>query len=245
MKYIDISILKEEPIKKVEAKLIIEPLAPLSMVSDLPGSYYKSLLYPTKKMICGLFENILGWHFDNNTRNTIIAELKKTRKKQKIDIDYKVFFQGSTYIPLLMEYFDFVSAPTIDHFKALCTYDDYWSKAYRRADSHLHINGIRYMNADTIADYMAFFEGIDNNADLKSKEKNSEKDNWFKKHIGEFAQYYVSPAKKEFVHLEGQLLFDLLIDDHLYRLLSNCCPQNNVGYMGNNEGWVNILICKQ
>jgi CRISPR-associated protein Cas5 len=50
IKEIDITILKEPP--KITEKVIleIEPLAPLSMVSDLPGSFYKALKSPNKKM---------------------------------------------------------------------------------------------------------------------------------------------------------------------------------------------------
>lgn len=244
MKSIDISILSQKPCLDVKAQLTIQPLAPLSMVSELPGSYYKSLKYPSKKMVCGLFENILGWHFDNDTRSKIIGDLKKTRKKQKIDIDYKDFTQGSTYIPLLMEYFEMPSVPSIEDFRGLCTYDDYWSKAYRRADSYQHINGLRYMNADTIGRYTRAFEEIDDDENLKSNEKNQRKTSWFKRHIGEFAQYYSSPAKKEFVHLNGRLVYDIAIDPCLYSLLFTACRQVNVGYLGNNEGWVDISICE-
>lgn len=244
MKSIDITILSQKPCLDVKARLTIQPLAPLSMVSELPGSYYKSLKYPSKKMVCGLFENILGWHFDNDTRARIINDLKKTRKKQKITIDYKDFTQGSTYIPLLMEYFEMPSVPSIEEFKALCTYDDYWSKAYRRADSHLHINGLRYMNADTISQYTKAYEEIDGDEELKSNEKNQRKTSWFKKHIGEFAQYYSSPAKKEFVHLDGRFVYDIIIDPCLYSLLFAICRQVNIGYLGNNEGWVDISICE-
>ena len=74
MNNIDISILKEKPLLDMKVQLIIEPLAPLSMVAELPGSYYKSLMHPSKKMICGLFENILGWHFDINTRMAILKD---------------------------------------------------------------------------------------------------------------------------------------------------------------------------
>ena len=61
---IDLSILKKLPELKTQAVLSIRPLAPLSMVSELPGSFYKTMKYPSKKMLCGLFENMLGWHFD-------------------------------------------------------------------------------------------------------------------------------------------------------------------------------------
>ena len=99
MKYIDITILKKEPLLDIQAILIIEPLAPLSMVSDLPGSYYKSSKIPSKKMICGLIENVIGWHFSAKMRISILNQIKQSRENIN---DYEL---GSTYKPLLMDYF--------------------------------------------------------------------------------------------------------------------------------------------
>lgn len=102
---IDLSILERLPELKMQAVLTIRPLAPLSMVSELPGSFYKTMKYPSKKMLCGLFENMLGWHFDNKLRLVIFKEMVKVRKKQKIDLKKEQVMQGSTYLPLLMDYF--------------------------------------------------------------------------------------------------------------------------------------------
>ena len=103
---IDFSILKKLPELKTQAVLSIRPLAPLSMVSELPGSFYKTMKYPSKKMLCGLFENMLGWHFDNSLRLEIFKDMVKARKKQKIELKKEQFIQGSTYLPLLMDHFD-------------------------------------------------------------------------------------------------------------------------------------------
>ena len=74
---IDLSILKKLPEVKTQAVLSIRPLAPLSMVSELPGSFYKTMKYPSKKMLCGLFENMLGWHFDNKLRLKIFKDMPR------------------------------------------------------------------------------------------------------------------------------------------------------------------------
>jgi CRISPR-associated protein Cas5 len=75
MTKIDLSILKSVPQLSVNAELRIEPLAPLSMVSELPGSFYKAMSRPDKKIICGLIENILGWHIDWRDRKCISKEI--------------------------------------------------------------------------------------------------------------------------------------------------------------------------
>ena len=115
---IDLSILKKLPELQKQAVLTIRPLAPLSMVSELPGSFYKTMKYPSKKMLCGLFENMLGWHFDNKLRLEIFKHMVKIRKKQKIELKKEQFKQGSTYLPLLMEYFDISGNISLKEFKS-------------------------------------------------------------------------------------------------------------------------------
>ena len=80
---IDISLLFEKPELDSSVILIIQPLAPLSMVSGLPGSYYKTERIPTKFMLSGLFENLLGWHFSKEDRAKIFREMKKAHKKNR------------------------------------------------------------------------------------------------------------------------------------------------------------------
>ena len=77
---IDLAVLQKIPHKIVKTKLVVEPLAPLSMVSEMPGSFYKTLNVPSKKMICGLIENVLGWHIDwkgNTKRHREVEEKTK------------------------------------------------------------------------------------------------------------------------------------------------------------------------
>ena len=74
MEKLDISLLFKNPIKDKEVILTIEPLAPLSMVNTIPGSYYKTQKAPTKFNISGVFENVLGWHLSDNTLSKFFKE---------------------------------------------------------------------------------------------------------------------------------------------------------------------------
>lgn len=103
---IDLSILRKMPELDKRVVLAVRPLAPLSMVDELPGSFYKTLKHPSKKMICGLFENMLGWHFDKKMRLEIFKDMVKVRKKLNVKLEKEEFVRGSTYLPLLMDYFD-------------------------------------------------------------------------------------------------------------------------------------------
>lgn len=231
----DISILGKEPILDKNAILTITPLAPLSMVAEMPGSYYKTLSKPSKKMLCGLFENVLGWHFDLETRKSIAKDIKKYRQKNKLQ--YESHIAGSTFMPLLMDFFQIDGEPQIE-MTSFCNYDDLWSKAYRRSDSYRHMNGIRFMNFDTIQNYKNCFSEIEKSNGDKDKLRNE----WFKNHIGEIPLFYSSPTIREYIHVNGSFLYSLRLSSELYSLLEMKIKENNIGYLGNNEGWIDLKI---
>lgn len=234
---IDISILREKPELSKKIILEIEPLAPLSMVSDMPGSFYKTLNVPNKKMICGLIENVLGWHIDWRDRKVIQQDVKELRETQ--NVAYSNETKGSTYIPLLMEYFDVVDEPQID-FSLVCFFDDLWSRCYRRSDEVVHPKG-----TDNI-DYRY----IPQKWELKRDEKNQEKvddkalKEFFKEKNDFFPMYYTKPTVREYIHLHGRYIIPMLMDEKLFTMLYDILDTNNIGYLGNNEGWVNLKLSK-
>lgn len=232
MEQINISILRKKP--ELNAKVIfqLEPLAPLSMVSELPGSFYKSLTSPTKKMLCGLFENILGWHLSYNHRTALQKELIKFRRKQKID--YKMPQNGSTYIPLLMEFFDIELVTIPEYFM----YNDMWSKAYRRADADVHPKGTPNI------DYRLIPVKRNKPRDSKKPKQiaNDELLKLFLTNKGKFPLYYSTPTTREFTEWSKVVEIILLIDKELLELIKTAIQINNLGYLGTSEGWVNLKI---
>ncbi len=97
----DISPIFEQPYLSEKVKLTIIPLAPLSMVSDIPGSYYRSDKKPSKFHLSGLMENILGWHISNEDRLAIHKEIKEAYKNVHKIKEYKMPISNSGYIPLV------------------------------------------------------------------------------------------------------------------------------------------------
>ena len=223
---IDISILKHLPSLTEQALMEIRPLAPLSMVSDMPGSYYKTLRKPDKKMLCGLIENVLGWHIDLADRKKLYKDLKLLRKKNN---------------SLLMDYFDFNEEVKVDKLKSVCFYDDMWSRCFRRSDTHKHIGGCRNIDYSIIAEKYRVFDEIENS---DSKEKDKEKDDWFKSHIGQFPFYYSTPTTREFLNLDGIFKIKMSVDKQLLEMLTASLQNHNIGYLGSSEGWVDIKIEK-
>jgi CRISPR-associated protein Cas5 len=236
---INFEILKHEPLLDTNAIVSIRPLAPLSMVSDMPGSYYKTLQKPDKKMLCGLFENILGWHISLADRKSIYKDLKQARKKSKCQFVDK--YNGSTYLPLLMDYFDIDGDVKIDNLKNACFYDDMWSRCFRRSDTYKHIGGCRNIDYSIIAEKYRVFAEIEE-SDSDSKVKDKARDDWFKNHIGQFPFYYSTPTTREFVNLDGIFKIKLSVDKQLLDMLSVGLQNNNIGYLGSSEGWVDIKI---
>lgn len=234
---IDIEILRKIPNKTIKAILSIEPLAPLSMVSEMPGSFYKTLNVPSKKMICGLIENVLGWHIDWRDRKVIQQDIKELRKRQKAV--YSNEAKGSTYIPLLMEYFDIIDQPTID-FSEVCFFNDLWKRCYRRADEVVHPKG-----TDNI-DYRYIPQKWKLKRDEKNREKVDDKalKEFFKEKIDFFPMYYTTPTVREYIHLHGRYIIPMLMDEKLFVMLYDILDTNNIGYLGNNEGWVNLKLSK-
>jgi CRISPR-associated protein Cas5 len=232
MKRIDLTILKKEPKFDKKATLIIEPLAPLSMVNDLPGSFYKSLKSPTKKMLCGLFENTLGWHISIAQRSLIQKDLKKLRRKQKIDFSEPQ--NGSTYIPLLMEYFDIELVVTPPSFH----YNDLWSKAYRRSDAVVHPKGTMNLSYELIPVKREKTRDEKKPKQISSKEL----EGLFKENLGKFPLYYSSPTSREYVSFNGCIEVSILINTELLKSIKTALQYNNHLYLGNSEGWVNLKI---
>lgn len=229
---ISLTILKRVP--KLDARVILEirPLAPLSMVSDMPGSFYKTLLYPSKKMICGLMENMLGWHFDKALRTEIFNDRKKYMKKHGIAINIKDYQQGSTYIPLLTDFFQMSEKPSLKDFKSMCYYTDLWNKCYRRSDSSMHLNGCRNIDINLVAEKHKVF------GEFAAKDKEA----WFKEHIDKIPCFYTTPTNREFVDIDAVYYIVLNVDSELAKLLESA--YNGICYLGNSEGWVHVDIKK-
>ena len=255
---ISLSLLKHAPVLDARINMEIRPLAPLSMISEMPGSFYKTLRYPSKKMICGLIENMLGWHFDRILRKHIFNDWKKVMKKYGKSVNIKEYQHGSTYIPLLMDYFELSEKPSLIDFKSICTYTDLWTKCYRRDDSSKHLNGCKNLDDSLIAEKQAFFSNVErlkkeaekikkakdvSNADktriaVKAETAKKEKESWFQEHIGQIPCFYTTPTNREYIDLDAIYNIPLEIDSNLSHILEHAC--NGICYLGNSEGWIHI-----
>lgn len=234
---LDLEILKKIPEPNLKVILEIEPLAPLSMVSELPGSYYKTLKSPDKKMLCGLFENILGWHISLAHRKEIFKELTSIRKEQakkNSKFEFVDGTKGSTYIPLLMDFFEIkllVVPETV-------FYDDLWSKAYRRSDADVHPKGTFNLDYHIIP----LKRQQPRDKDKPQKIDNVALFDFFKNNVDSYPLYYSTPTSREYVFVKGKYQIQIEIDSDLFKRLWDRLTCENLGYIGNSEGWIDLKL---
>lgn len=228
----DISFLFECPTLDKQALLTIEPLAPLSIVSSLPGSYYKSLDKPTKANLCGIFENVLGWHIGQNERKAILKRIVTVYKKEYQISDFEIEKSLVGYTSLLGHLFriDLLFTPTI-----VLRYDDLWTQHLKDKDVR-HLKGTPNLNYPLIKEKQR----------LPTDEKGKVVDDTYTKFIKEnnsgFPIYYSSPTPREFIVLEGNYEIKVSINNSLLKRLKEALGYNNSAYLGTNEGWIDLSI---
>jgi CRISPR-associated protein Cas5 len=223
----DIQFLFEKPDLIKDVLLTILPLAPISMVNSLPGSYYKTEHAPDKFMLCGLFENILDLHLSEGDRNTIRKKITNHYKKK-----YKLIYQPSNssagYRPILFHLFDIGQPLVIPDLKF---YEDMWTQ-------HLIGNDERHLRGVVNYDWRIENEMIR----LKERNDTKERNNFFENNRDRFPRYYRSPQQREFLITKGEYIFKLKMTSTLFQLIENAVRDNNIGYLGTSEGWVNISV---
>lgn len=222
----EIKILENKPELNKKIRLIIEPLAPLSMVSDLPGTYYKVQKIPDKFKLCGLFENILGWQFSKKDRQAIVRSLKSHYKKKFKEKDYDLEVSNSGYQPLLLDFFEIGMVYKSESMN----YNDLWKRSFRRNDEDVHPKGTPNIDYQKLREKQIQLKSIS----LKE---------FYKSNLSSFPLYYTTPTLREYTDYLGQSIqLSLKIDQNLLSLLSQAINECSSAYLGNSEGWVEIKI---
>ncbi len=183
-------------------------------------------------MICGLFENLLGWHFDVKTREAIFKDMAKVRKNNKVEIKEEQYREGSTYLPLLMDYFDISDGPRLKDFRSMFNYSDYWSRGYRRDDAINHLMGSRHVDASLLPYLYAEWQNL----------SSSEKNKWRSYNMDKIPFFYTVPTRREYINLVAVFEIPLLLDAHLVNRLFHQINESNICYLGNSEGWIDVEL---
>lgn len=230
----DLSILFKKPEKDKTALLNIEPLAPLSIVSTLPGSYYKSQDMPTKYNLCGIFENALGWHIGEGERNAILKKMAQVYKKAHKIKDFDKVTSPVGYTSLIGHLFD-IELPLVPVISS--RYDDLWTQQLKHDDSR-HLKGTPNLSWDLIKQKKKL------PTDEKGKISDKDYGIFLKENLSGFPMYYTSPTPREFIVVEGAYQYKLSVNGFLLEALQSAFQENNIAYLGTNEGWVDLSIKK-
>lgn len=230
---LDLRFLLQEPVFDTRALLTIEALAPLSMVTSMPGKYYCCQPEPTNEMLFGLLENALGWHLCDKERKALLqkmqqkfnAEARATGVGFKSLLQFHVRFTASVIPPLL-------------------NYDDYWAQHLKGAS---FVGGSRTYDHRAIPIMNAIRGGQITVNDTSKANKDASKIHDFQNgdvvHLNVlrpyFPQYYASPTPRGYVIPKGNYQYRVetsaTLAGHISAaLLSPIAPL----YLGSNDGWV-------
>ncbi|MAT55585.1 MAG: hypothetical protein CMN32_13995 [Saprospirales bacterium] len=253
---IDLSFYLEPPELIQRGKLTICVLAPLSMVSQQPGSYFRSELSPTKDMLYGLVENAAGWHFHEDQRKVIIKGLVKAVKK-KFGKDPrwkdhpwlkgKLSSSGSGYFSLLQFHLGFKQ---IKADESPLAWDDLWSMLNKNK-SISFVGGSRnydYRLEDlitasrredpkvTFGDRKGFYQFT-----LDQLRKIIEGQVHVNSLSPYFPQFYASPRKRGYVEPAKPWIYEVSCTPVVAKILSESFNEPAAPlYLGTNDGWVHV-----
>ncbi len=231
-----LELLLSPPDFSSRSVLEIEALAPLSLVSRMPGKYYQTQPKPSDYMLYGLLENALGWHLEEAERRKLFEQLKKQHKRKNVQASWV----GSNFLSLLQWHvrFGVMVVPP------LLQYDDLWTqhlkgKTFPDGSRNYDAQAIPLMNAKR-AKRITY-------SDAGSAKKNAALLRDFQDgddiHIGVlrpyFPQYYSSPTPRGYVLPMGPYQVAVETSPALSEALA-AAVQNPAAplYLGSNDGWV-------
>lgn len=233
---LDLSFLLQPPDFSARAMLTVDALAPLSMVTSMPGKYYRSQPEPTDAMLYGLLENALGWHVADGERKVLVKKIERKVGK-------KAIATGVGYTSLLQFHVRFAvkSLPPLLH------YDDLWAQhlkggSFLDGSRNYDKRVIPLMNAYRNRERTGVTISDRANAS-KESEKLSEFRNGDQIHVNVvrryFPQYYASPTSREYVIPQSVYKYMIETSSELAQMLATAfdAPAAPL-YLGSNDGWV-------
>ena len=233
----ELNYLNESTDYSTGAILTINALAPLSMVAQMPGKYYRCQPAPTHEMLYGMLENALGWHIAESDRARLIKELRKRHGEvhSESGSGFRSVLQYHVRIGLGVQ-------PAVTH------YNDLWSQ-------HLHgasfVGGSREYSHEAIPimDAIAGKRIVAN--DLAKAGKDEALLNNFQDgdtvHLNVlrpyFPQYYVSPTLREYIIVEGSYMYGIETSLAFAKILESAVTDPAAPlYLGSNDGWVDASL---
>ncbi|MBN8587422.1 MAG: type I-PGING CRISPR-associated protein Cas5p [Rhodothermia bacterium] len=258
---IDLSFFLEPPDLTKHAILKVTPVAPISLNSEQPGTYYQSLYKPTYNMLYGLLENALGIHLHNQDRKEIITSLRKKidkrirtsdRWKESAWIKQNPSEESSKsgFFSILQFHIGFREPHVIPPY---LRFTDLWAR-------HVHSNDTMFPNGSRNHDYtMDRIQSLKRskqinfsdlkNVSIKTAEQLQSVQSGDSIHPNAvrpwYPAYYTSPTPREYIDATGAYQFPFASTPKVIQQLKNALqdPQAPL-YLGSNDGWVEVTLEK-
>lgn len=255
----DLLFFLEPPERNTAATLIIEALAPLSMSTAQPGTYYRSQRAPTNAMLYGLLENAMGIHLPAGERKRTLKTLR-TAAKKKLGRGHELRKtpwlkgrsdreSGSGFVSVLQHHLTFDTA----FLPEVTSFDDLWARHTRRNDDYE--GGSRHNDSRVTPLYNRLKAQDDDAKFVSSKNAaNALTDEEVAAAIrGEmetpklrqqdlksyFPQFYTSPTLREYVIPQSPYRYRIQTTKSLAQQVQ-AALEEPAGplYLGNSDGWV-------
>ena len=242
----------DPPGRTVRGDLVIEALAPLSLVWAQPGSYYQTATAPTDAMLLGLLENALGWHLGPADRKAALKGLRKRARKAHRKTEWAgspwltddPTGSDSGFVSLLGHHLVFDGLREIP---PVLGYDDLWARQAHRADDFW--GGSRRYDARLdglvtklrTGDVKLASKGTATHVELESVERGVEAgETVFQTALKpRFPYYYVSPTRRGYVVPLGVYRFGASATPAVADLVERALDDPAAPlYLGSNDGWV-------
>lgn len=234
---LEFEVLEQSPDFSGRAILMVEVLAPLSLVAKAPGKYYRSQPAPTDPMLYGLLENALGWHIGAKERGDFVKRLQRQHGGT-------AQASGVGFVSLLQFHLRFGDVRQVP---PLLRYDDLWAQhlkgnAFAGGSREYDHRAIPLMNA-VAAKQVKVDDRAGSSKDPAALTDFSEGD---AVHLDVlrpyFPQYYVSPTPREYVEpREGKYLFLAETSAEMAARIGEAVTDPAAPlYLGTNDGWVDV-----
>lgn len=216
-------------------KAIIHPLGPLSMTSGIPMDFRKTDVVPTGKMLYGMFENLIGFHFNPVQRKIIVKQLELFYGKQ-FDLLFQRTNNDKKFFPIIQH---ILRMELENDEKSLIDgasfFNDLVSSMNERIsyskELKTHFGGSKTLDKDLVVN----FKSIKNNF-----EKFSEKE--YQSIANKLPKSYSQPVVRQYVILNQDIVLNCSSTPELYELLKENNKIKKSLFLGNSESLVEVEI---
>lgn len=221
--------------KKFQVK--IHPLGPLSMTSGQPMEFRKTDVVPTGKMLYGMFENLIKFHFSVKQREEIVKQLQKFYGNQ-----FNLLFQSTNndkkFFPIIQHILTMELANDKSSLINGATFfSDYANTLNARLTKNpslelqTHFGGSRTMDESIIGNHKFIKENF---AKFTPEEYLDIQD--------KLPAFYVKPMVRQYVVLNQDIILNCVSTPELYNLMKEHNNVNKSLYLGHSESLIELDI---